>query len=163
VEEVKAASIEGITIFYKWHPTESLCDERAIFVNEKPRLGVARAGREGPSNWAQWPIGEELCDKHFFGQAGDKFRRELRKRLKWPARRARAIDQLAHQVAITAPRIEPMSPDRSELIISKGQSADTKRRNTRGCQRRKADPPPCRIPPYTESGSIPIFKPSALR
>ena len=36
--------MRGLTIFCKWHPTESLCDERAIFANEWPRRGVARAG-----------------------------------------------------------------------------------------------------------------------
>ena len=36
--------MRGLTIFCKWHHTESLCDGRAIFVNEKHRRGVARAG-----------------------------------------------------------------------------------------------------------------------
>ena len=43
------------------------------------------------------------------------------------------------------------------------QQTRQEKANTRGCQRRKAVPPPCRIPPYTESGSIPIFKLCALR
>jgi hypothetical protein len=57
-------------------------------VDESASLALLAQG-EGPSNWAQWPIGEVLCDEHFFGQAGDKFRRELRKRLKWPARQGK--------------------------------------------------------------------------
>jgi hypothetical protein len=40
---LKAKSIEKITILaQKAMPTESLCDERAIFVDEKPRRGVAK-------------------------------------------------------------------------------------------------------------------------
>jgi hypothetical protein len=42
---MRGFSMRGLTIFCKWHPTESLCDERAIFANEWPRRGVARAGR----------------------------------------------------------------------------------------------------------------------
>ena len=38
MEEVEADSIEGINDIVQ---TESLCDERAIFVNEKPRRGAA--------------------------------------------------------------------------------------------------------------------------
>jgi hypothetical protein len=34
--------MRGLTIFCKWHPTESLCDERAIFVNEWPRRGCCQ-------------------------------------------------------------------------------------------------------------------------
>ena len=31
--------MRGLTIFCKWHPTESLCDERAIFATEGPPEG----------------------------------------------------------------------------------------------------------------------------
>ncbi len=40
--------------------------------------GYFHARGVGPCEWAQWPVGEELADEHFFPEASGAFRRELR-------------------------------------------------------------------------------------
>ena len=39
--------------------------------------GYYRAQGSGPSEWAQWPVGEALSDAHFFPEASPHFRRTL--------------------------------------------------------------------------------------
>jgi hypothetical protein len=65
----------------KWWP--SFMGDCMKISNAKLPSGFWLAGGERLNDWAQWPICEELRDEHFFGQAGERFKRELRKRLKW--------------------------------------------------------------------------------
>ena len=43
--------------------------------------GYLRAQGTGPCEWAQWPEGESPRDVHFFPEASDSFRNELREKL----------------------------------------------------------------------------------
>jgi predicted alpha/beta superfamily hydrolase len=59
-----------------------MADRMKISITKLPS-GYWLAGGERLNDWAQWKTDEELTDQHFFAGASDKFRRGLRKRLKW--------------------------------------------------------------------------------
>jgi hypothetical protein len=40
--------------------------------------GYYRAQGNGPCEWAQWPVGEDLAEEHFFPEASRSFRSALR-------------------------------------------------------------------------------------